>query len=94
MWRSISSDMPLQRPVKVAQKSAVSEDSNKEQTKKMNPFAKPRKVSLLMREAYRSGAADNVPYYGVRKNGVWFPQDDSGDGMCKCDVLYVTIAVL
>lgn len=39
----------------------------------MNPYAKPRKMSLIVKEAVRSGAADGTPYYGVRKSGVWIP---------------------
>lgn len=72
--------MPLKRPVKVAERSDKTDDVKNDQTNRMNPFAKPRKVSLLMREAYRSGAADGIPYYGARKSGIWFPQDDSKDG--------------
>ena len=39
----------------------------------MNPYAKPRRMSLIVKEAVRSGAADGTPYYGVRKSGVWVP---------------------
>lgn len=60
------------------------------ETLSMNPFAKPKKKSLIVREAIRSGAADGVPYYGSRKSAVWVPQAED-TGRSQLDIIILCL---
>lgn len=71
------SDIPIKRKNRIEDKK--SDEKNNDFLYGMNPFARPKKMSLLVRESVRSGAADNSPYYGTRKSGVWIPE---APGVC------------
>lgn len=61
------STAPARRPNKII------DSSREDKVGEMNPYARTRKQSMIVREAVRSGAADGTPYYGSRKSGVWIP---------------------
>ena len=75
-FTDLCSDIPIKRNKVEDKKSEKKEDW----LSSMNPFARPKKMSLLVKESVRSGAADNNPYYGTRKSGVWFPE---APGVCS-----------